>query len=78
MADNGLAFRSFAEAASLTWSRKALGIQNTGQFVAAPAVGPCVEVLMASVGNSFSFGGVAIAPLAAIRLVPPRDRHAVE
>ena len=75
VADNGLAFVSVAEAAGPSWSGKALGIQNTGQFVASSVVGPTVGTLIATAGYSVTFALVAIAPLLAIGLVPPEDRH---
>jgi len=75
VADNGLAFTSVAEAAGPSWSGKALGIQNTGQFVAASVVGPLVGALITAVGYPLTFSIVAVAPLAAIGLVPSRDRH---
>ncbi len=40
VADNGLAYTSVAEAAGGAWAGRALGVQNTGQFLAASAVGP--------------------------------------
>jgi MFS family permease len=75
VADNGLSFTSVAEAAGPSWSGKALGIQNTGQFIAASAVGPGIGALITVVGYPVAFALVALAPLAAIPLVPPRDRH---
>ena len=75
VADNGLAFTSVAEAAGPRWSGKALGIQNTGQFVAASAVGPVVGALIAGVGFPFAFALVALTPLASISLIPARDQH---
>jgi MFS family permease len=76
VADNGLAFTSVAEAAGQRWSGKALGAQNTGQFIAASGVGPAVGALVAAVGYPIAFCLVAAAPLAAIPLVPRRDVHA--
>ncbi len=73
VADNGIAFTSVAEAAGTGWSGRALGIQNTGQFVAASAVGPGVGALIAAVGYPVSFALVALAPVLAIPLVPRRD-----
>jgi MFS family permease len=78
VADNGLAFTSVAEAAGPAWAGKALGIQNTGQFVAASAVGPTVGALIAAVGYPLTFAVVAMAPLAAIGLVPRRDQHSAQ
>ncbi len=75
VADNGLSFTSVAEAAGPAWSGKALGIQNTGQFIAASVVGPGIGALIAAVGFPVSFALVAVTPLAAIPLVPPRDKH---
>ena len=73
VADNGLAFTSVAEAAGPAWSGKALGIQNTGQFVAASAVGPGVGALIAAVGYPLAFALVALAPLVSIPFVPAHD-----
>jgi hypothetical protein len=75
VADNGLSYTSIAEAAGPSWSGKALGIQNTGQFLAATAVGPGVGALIGVVGYPVAFALVALTPLAAIPLVPGRDRH---
>ncbi|GLK16214.1 hypothetical protein GCM10017602_06960 [Herbiconiux flava] len=73
VADNGLAFTSVAEAAGPAWAGRALGVQNTGQFLAASAVGPGVGALIALVGYPLAFALVALAPLAALPLVPRRD-----
>lgn len=75
VADNGLAFTSVAEAAGPQWSGTALGTQNTGQFVAASGVGPAIGALVAAVGYPIAFCLVALAPLAAIPLVPAEDAH---
>lgn len=75
VADNGLAFTSVAEAAGSAWTGKALGIQNTGQFVAASAVGPAVGALITVAGYPLALALVAIAPLAALPLVPKTDVH---
>ena len=75
VADNGLAFTSVAEAAGPAWSGKALGIQNSGQFLAASAVGPVIGAVIAAVGYPAAFALVAVAPLASIRLIPGRDQH---
>ena len=75
VADNGLSFTSVAEAAGPSWSGKALGIQNTGQFIAASAVGPGIGALITVVGYPVAFALVALTPLAAIPLVPARDKH---
>lgn len=75
VADNGLSFTSVAEAAGPSWSGKALGIQNTGQFIAAATVGPGIGALITAVGYPVAFALVALAPLVAIPLVPARDIH---
>ncbi|MCZ4568130.1 MFS transporter [Rhodococcus erythropolis] len=75
VADNGLAFTSVAEAAGPKWQGKALGAQNTGQFIAASAVGPVVGALIGAVGYPLAFAIVAAFPAAAIPLVPSRDRE---
>jgi len=75
VADNGLSFTLVAEAAGRAWSGKALGVQNTGQFIAASSVGPGVGALIGALGYAPAFALVALAPLAALPLVPTRDRH---
>jgi MFS family permease len=75
VADNGLAFTSVAEAAGTCWAGKALGIQNSGQFLAASAVGPGVGALISAVGYPLAFALVALAPLVSIPLVPAHDRQ---
>jgi MFS family permease len=74
VADNGLAYTSVAEAAGPFWSGRALGAQNTGQFIAASAVGPGIGALVGALGFAASFGIVAALPLLAVPLVPRRDR----
>ncbi|MCS6577692.1 MFS transporter [Curtobacterium poinsettiae] len=74
VADNGLAYTSVAEAAGPFWSGRALGAQNTGQFIAASAVGPGIGALVGVLGFAASFGIVAVLPLLAVPLVPRRDR----
>jgi len=75
VADNGLSFTLVAEAAGTAWSGRALGIQNTGQFIAASAVGPVIGALITALGYAPAFALVALAPLAALPLVPSADRH---
>lgn len=75
VADNGLAFTSVAEAAGPFWSGRALGAQNTGQFLAASTVGPAVGALITAIGYPLAFAVVAAAPLASLGLIPRKDRH---
>lgn len=70
VADNGLAFTSVAEMSGAAWSGRALGVQNTGQFAAASAVGPLVGALIGLVGFPLAFLVVAACPAMAVPLVP--------
>ncbi|UVI37289.1 MFS transporter [Brevibacterium spongiae] len=73
VADNGLAFASVAEAAGPRWSGKALGAQNTGQFVMSALLGPGFGALITVFGYPLSFGLIALAPLLSIGIIPKRD-----
>jgi MFS family permease len=76
VADNGLAYTAVAEIAGSNWSGRALGAQNTGQFLAASAVGPALGALIGLVGYPIAFLAAAIAPVLALPLVPsPRVEH---
>ena len=75
VADNGLAFTCVAEAAGPAWAGKALGIQNTGQFLAAAAVGPAIGAIITAAGYPAAFALVALTPLLALGLIPRQDRH---
>ncbi|MEO5535286.1 MAG: MFS transporter [Pseudolysinimonas sp.] len=70
VADNGLAFTAVAEIAGSQWSGRALGAQNTGQFIAAALVAPLFGLLITAVGYSWAFAIVAAFPTAALPLVP--------
>ncbi|WP_430929513.1 MFS transporter [Plantibacter flavus] len=70
VADNGLAFTSVAEMAGPTWAGRALGAQNTGQFIAASVVGPAVGALIGLVGYPLAFLAVAVLPALAIPIIP--------
>lgn len=70
VADNGLAFTAVAEIAGPNWSGRALGVQNTGQFLGAAVVGPAVGALITLVGIPGAFALVALAPALAVPLVP--------
>ncbi|GAA1873981.1 MFS transporter [Brevibacterium marinum] len=73
VADNGLAFASVAEAAGPKWSGKALGTQNTGQFVMSAAMGPGFGALVTVFGYPLSFAIIAIAPLIGLGVIPKKD-----
>lgn len=75
VADNGLAFTSVAEISGPFWSGRALGTQNTGQFLAAAVVPPSVGALLTAAGYGWAFATVAAFPLAAAALVPVRREH---
>ncbi|NNC13912.1 MFS transporter [Planctomonas sp. JC2975] len=76
VADNGLAYTAVAEIAGPFWSGRALGAQNTGQFLAASIVGPAVGGLITLVGYPLAFALVALAPVAAVPLVPREAKDA--
>ncbi|QDP95491.1 MFS transporter [Microlunatus elymi] len=78
VADNGLAFTAIAEVAGPFWSGRALGTQNTAQFLAASAVAPVVGGLIGLVGYPAAFALVALCPAAAVPLVPHDHRRHVE
>ena len=73
VADNGLAFASVAEAAGPRWSGKAMGAQNTGQFVMSALLGPGFGALVTAFGYPVSFGLIALAPLFSLGIIPRRD-----
>ena len=70
VAPNGLAFTSVAEMAGPGWSGKALGVQNTGQFIAASLVGPLMGALIGVVGYPLTFAAAAVFPALAVPIVP--------
>jgi sugar phosphate permease len=77
VADNGLAYTAVAEIAGRNWSGRALGAQNTGQFLAASAVGPGLGALIALIGFPGAFLAAALAPLIAVPIVPPASADRV-
>ncbi|MGL4304790.1 MAG: MFS transporter [Mycobacteriaceae bacterium] len=72
--DNGLAFTSVAEIAGPYWSGRALGIQNTGQFLGASLVPPAFGAIIASTSFPLAIAITAIFPLLAAPLVPNNDK----
>ena len=70
VADNGLAFTAIAEFAGASWSGRALGVQNTGQYVVTAAGTPALGAVIEFAGYPAAFAVAAVAPLAAIPLVP--------
>jgi len=76
VADNGLAFTAVAERAGPFWSGRALGLQNTAQYLAAAAVPPLAALAVTHGSYSLTFALAAAFPLVALTLVPVRDEHA--
>ncbi len=73
VADNGLAFTSVAERAGSYWTGRALGIQNTAQYLTAAALAPVAGLAISQWGYAATFALTALCPLVAVALVPPRD-----
>ncbi|MEP6814612.1 MAG: MFS transporter [Marmoricola sp.] len=78
VADNGLAFTSVAERAGPFWSGRALGVQNTSQFLTASAVGPAVGAAITAWGYPAAFALAAVFPVLAAPLVPVRGERGPE
>ncbi|EFV12824.1 MFS transporter [Segniliparus rugosus] len=72
-ADNGLAFTSVAEFAGPRWSGRALGAQNTCQYIASFLVPPCFGWLIDASSYTWAFGASAAVAASAIPFVP-RDQ----
>ncbi len=70
VADNGLAFTSVAEIGGPFWGGRAMGAQNTAQYLAAAAVPPVIGALIGAVGYPLAFALTALTPAFAIPLVP--------
>ena len=75
VADNGLAFTAVAERAGPWWSGRALGVQNTSQFLGSAVVAPLGALAITHLGFAWTFGLAAIPAAAAIALVPVREEH---
>lgn len=76
VADNGLAFTAVAEYAGPFWSGRALGAQNTSQFLAMAAATPAFGWLVERHGYVGAFVVAAVVAGLAVPLVPRADRHA--
>ncbi|MTD15898.1 MFS transporter [Nakamurella sp. YIM 132087] len=72
-APNGLAFTSVAEIGGPFWAGRALGVQNTAQFLAGAAIVPVAGALITGIGYPWTFAIVGLAALLAAPLVPRRD-----
>ena len=76
VADNGLAFTSVAERAGSYWSGRALGVQNTAQYLTAAAAAPVAGLAISQWGYAVAFGLTALFPVVAVALVPREDATA--
>ncbi|MGA9869779.1 MAG: MFS transporter [Rhodococcus sp. (in: high G+C Gram-positive bacteria)] len=72
VAPNGLAFTAVAEFSGPYWSGRALGVQNTGQYIAASLVPPAFGVL-AAFSFPVAFFVSAVFPALSVPVVP--DDH---
>lgn len=72
VADNGLAFTAVAELGGPYWAGRAMGIQNTGQYLMAAAVPPGIGALIADGGYALAFAVVAVFPILALAVLPAR------
>jgi sugar phosphate permease len=77
VADNGLAFTAVAERAGPFWSGRALGIQNTAQYLTAAITAPVAGAAVSHWGYATAFALTTLGPLVALSLVP-RDEAAFE
>ncbi|WP_243640472.1 MFS transporter [Nocardioides jejuensis] len=75
VADNGLAFTATAERAGPYWSGRALGVQNTAQYLTAALCAPIAGASITHLGHPATFALSALFPLAAIPLVPVRGER---
>jgi MFS family permease len=78
VADNGLAFTAVAERAGPFWSGRALGLQNTAQFLTAALVPPIGGLAVSHLGYAWSYVLTGLFPLVAIGLVPVRGERRPE
>ncbi len=78
VADNGLAFTGVAERAGSYWSGRALGVQNTAQYLAAAAAAPIAGLAITRWGYAATFAVAALFPLLAMPMVPREDELALE
>ena len=76
VADNGLAFTSVAERAGSYWSGRALGVQNTAQYLTAAAAAPVAGLAITAWGYAAAFGLSACARCWRCALVPRADESA--
>lgn len=68
--DNGLGFTATAELAGPFWAGRALGVQNTGQNIAAMAAAPLFSLLITAFGYPAALLVAAVFPAAGAALTP--------
>ena len=73
VADNGLAFTAVAERAGPFWSGRALGVQNTAQYLTAAVCAPVAGAAITHWGYPTAFALGTLAPLVALPLVPRNE-----
>ena len=71
-------FTSVAERAGSYWSGRALGLQNTAQYVAAAAVAPVAGLAISQWGYAATFAISAMCPVLAAAVVPVHDETSPE
>jgi MFS family permease len=74
--DNGLGFTATAELAGPFWAGRALGVQNTGQNIAAMAAAPLFSALITAFGYPLALGVAALFPAAGAVLTPVEGESA--
>ena len=67
-----------AERAGSYWSGRALGLQNTAQYVAAAAVAPVAGLAISQWGYAATFAISALCPVLAAAVVPVHDETSPE
>jgi sugar phosphate permease len=68
--DNGLGFTATAELAGPFWAGRALGVQNTGQNLAAMAAAPLFSTLITAFSYPLALAAAALFPAAGALLTP--------
>jgi MFS family permease len=68
--DNGLGFTATAELAGPFWAGRALGVQNTGQNIAAMVAAPVFSALITAFGYPIALLAAAAFPAAGALLTP--------
>lgn len=74
--DNGLGFTGTAELAGPFWAGRALGIQNTGQNLAAIVAAPLFSTLITAFGYPVALLAAAVFPAAGAALTPVEGESA--